>query len=381
MNVSRACAAAITVLLACIVAVCARAQDSLPDVVLVVIAECAASPLDAPLLAERLRVELTSDGVRETRLCAESDPALTTERPGLAIVHMAHVICAAESATFRVRIDDFVTRKRVERTLELDETPPEARLRALALATGELLRASWAELAIAEASPGTPATTLDGVAMRVRVRALHGTEAAVPETTSAARSASPASAAVIAQQHASDHAAPPRAARTSITASLLVRAFPSAGIAPLGGRLALDLAVTPRIVLSLGAEVATAVSLDDPLGTIDVGLATVGLTLAYAAPLGPDVLLTIGPRAAVGAAWASGQAREPGTIESSGSAPVVLLGAALELDVQLLRGCSARFGFDLAGTALSFDARVASIAVTGISGASIGAWAGLALAP
>lgn len=75
------------------------------------------------------------------------------------------------------------------------------------------------------------------------------------------------------------------------------------------------------------------------------------------------------------------EARDPSTRVGSGAGPVVMAGAALELDVGLIAGCSARFGVDVLGTPLSFGARVGAVPVTGISGASVGVWAGLAVAP
>lgn len=359
----------------------AAAQDVMPEVVLVVIAECVESPLDAALLAERLRVELTSDGVRETRLCAPDDPALNAQRPGLAIVRITHSPCAAESATFVVQIDDFVTRKRVERTLDLEETAAEARLRALALATGELLRASWAELAVTAPPTPAPQAMLAGVAMRVRVRALAATgNVSPPVVTPPPSDARPADLRTTNddEEGARD---PSRRLSTSVGAAFVVRAFPSAAIAPLGGRVSFELSPLPALVVRLDLEAAVATSLADPLGAIDVGLATAGLTLAYAAPIGTTTVLSLGPQVSVGAAWANGRARSAATLEDSGVGPVVLIGAAAQLDVQLVAGCSARFGIDLAGTALAFEARVSDVPATGILGASLGVWAGLALAP
>jgi hypothetical protein len=174
---------------------------------------------------------------------------------------------------------------------------------------------------------------------------------------------------------------PSRRLSTSIGAAFVVRAFPSAAIAPVGGRVSVELSPLAVLVVRLDLEAALATSLADPLGTIDVGLATAGLTLAYAAPIGGTTVLSLGPQVSVGAAWANGRARSAATLEDSGVGPVVLIGAAAQLDVQLVAGCSARFGIDLSGTALAFEARVSDVPATGILGASLGVWAGLALAP
>lgn len=344
-----------------------RAQVPMPDIALAVITECSTSELDVEQLAERLRVELLSDGVRELRLVASESPELSSEHPALAILRIAHAPCAENSAAFYVRIDDFLTRKRIERTFDLEQTDPRARARALALSTAELLRASWAELAIAEPSIEVPEATLDSIAMRVRVRGLREAEALTSPITT------PDSAVSTTRSD--------RTASTSISAAFVTRAFVSAAIAPVGGRASLDLAPLRSFVIRMDVEAAAGTSFDDPLGTIELGLATFGLTLAYAVSIGSEVLLSIGPRAAVGAAWAAGSARDPMTITNSGAAPIVTAGAALELDIHLFDAFSARFGVDVQAALLSFEARVASVPVTGITGASIGIWAGLAVAP
>lgn len=350
-----------------------HAQEPMPDVVLVVVADCAESPIDEALFVERLRVELTSDGVREIRSCAEGDPALVADRPTLAIVRITSTPCTAHGASFRVRIDDFVTRKRVERTLDLEEAPLESRLRALAIATGELLQASWAELAIAEPGPDASESTLDGVAMRVRARGLRPAWSLSPPTASAPSRELPPrsdSGPSITQMHS-----------TSIAAALSVCAFPSAGIAPLGVRVSIDLVPFDAVVMRFDAEVGVATSLDSPLGTIGVGLATGAVTLAYSTPVGEVILLSIGPRVSAGGAWTRGTPRDAATLAGSGAGPVVLVGAALEFDVRLADPVSARFGVDVSATPLAFEARVGTVPATGVTGAAIGVWAGLAIAP
>lgn len=349
----------------------ARAQVPMPDIALAIIDECSTSELDIDELRERLRVELLSDGVRELRLVAADAPELSSEHPALAILRIAHAPCAEDSAVFSVRIDDLLTRKRIERTFDLGPTNPRARARALALSTAELLRASWAELAIAEPAVEVPEATLDSIAMRVRVRGLREAEALTPPTTPH----------LAVEPEAEPSARSERSASTAISAMFVTRAFVSAAIAPMGGRASLDLAPLPSFVIRIDVEAAAGTSFDDPLGTIELGLATFGLTLAYSVAIGSEVLLSIGPRAAAGAAWAAGSARDPMTIMNSGAAPIATAGAALELDIHLFDVFSARFGVDVQATLLSFEARVASIPVTGIAGASIGLWAGLAVAP
>lgn len=54
----------------------------------------------------------------------------------------------AEQERYRLDVTDAVTRKRVSRELSLSALPPDGRALALAVAAEELLRASWAELAL-----------------------------------------------------------------------------------------------------------------------------------------------------------------------------------------------------------------------------------------
>ncbi|HMJ11110.1 MAG TPA: hypothetical protein VK524_06860 [Polyangiaceae bacterium] len=58
---------------------------------------------------------------------------------------------AGEQVIAHLDVADAVTRKRLERSLELTDVPADARAMAVASATDELLRASWAELQVVDA--------------------------------------------------------------------------------------------------------------------------------------------------------------------------------------------------------------------------------------
>lgn len=71
--------------------------------------------------------------------------------PGVAAEPLANVTIEAvdeKSARYRLDVTDSVTKKRVARDLTLAKLPPDGRALALAVAAEELLRASWAELAL-----------------------------------------------------------------------------------------------------------------------------------------------------------------------------------------------------------------------------------------
>jgi hypothetical protein len=68
---------------------------------------------------------------------------------------------AREGVEIAIDVRDAVTDKRLSRTLDLRSLPPDARFLAIAVATDELLRASWIEIALRtaplEAAPPPPA--------------------------------------------------------------------------------------------------------------------------------------------------------------------------------------------------------------------------------
>ena len=119
-------------------------------------------------LTELLRVELRSDGVErvnaqwnepaqtnnqagpqppgESRGGAEFGMGALDGQPDDALAHIAFRGLCADSSEVSLEITDRATGKRVQRSISLDDVAEVERLRVLALATGALLRASWAEL-------------------------------------------------------------------------------------------------------------------------------------------------------------------------------------------------------------------------------------------
>ncbi len=94
-------------------------------------------------LALRVRSELRA-GLAPTSIevCASAPPSAPEP---LARVTISH---AGEPDRYSIDVVDSVTRKRVGRDLALAELPADGRPLALAVAAEELLRASWAELAL-----------------------------------------------------------------------------------------------------------------------------------------------------------------------------------------------------------------------------------------
>ncbi len=97
---------------------------------------------NAPSFVESFRAEVAPEGFDA---CADGGPT-----PPVATV----TISALEGSP-TIEVLDVVTSKRVARSVDLRSIPPDGRDLALAVAADELLRASWAELALVNAPPPT----------------------------------------------------------------------------------------------------------------------------------------------------------------------------------------------------------------------------------
>lgn len=91
-----------------------------------------------------LRLELASRGFE---LCNEGGPEAV---PAVAVIDLTS---HDDDVTLTVEVRDRVTAKRVAREVSVASYPPDARPLVLAVAADELLRASWAELALSSAPP------------------------------------------------------------------------------------------------------------------------------------------------------------------------------------------------------------------------------------
>jgi hypothetical protein len=116
------------------------------------------------------RIELALDGEwpEPLRVALRADLGASLRGQGLELVHAAdgagRVIATVrvdvpteDSPRAAVRIEDRITGKHVERTVELRRVPPDGWSVAIAAGADELLRASWAELTVA----GAPAPVIE----------------------------------------------------------------------------------------------------------------------------------------------------------------------------------------------------------------------------
>jgi hypothetical protein len=116
--------------------------------VLVTFPESPPGGIDTAAIQERLRAELRA---RAITLC--SRPPEVPVQPPLAVVRLSPASVSPTSVKLDIEVRDAVTAKRVGREIDLTSVPPDGRSAVVALAADELLRASWAELAIERARP------------------------------------------------------------------------------------------------------------------------------------------------------------------------------------------------------------------------------------
>lgn len=348
-------------------------QDRLPRALLADIGPCAEAQLDGVLLVERLRVELHAEGIDEVRMVRRGPPLSRAASDGVWVVRIELENCEAGSGVFVARVEDRRGTTLAEHRIELGGTTLNARERALALALAELLRGTRPN-ADGEPAPGAVAEPRAGASA-----AVEGRERAQERESRAGDGEQGGSSAASAERTELAPVDDERDRATAFSAAFVVRAFPGGRVAPLGGRLAVDIAVFAPLVVRVDAEAGAGLALD-PIGRIDLGLATGGVGLAWAARMGRDVRLLLGARLAVGVGWAQGQPYDADTPSRGGAGPIVTAGAMLELDVHAVGPLALRFGAEVGAVAGGLEARVAAIPVAGITGAMLAASAGLALA-
>lgn len=327
----------------------ATAHAQLPSVVELGVRTCESE--EAARVEELVRVEMRADGIEEVRAISE------TEAPALARIAVEPTDCSADPGVYRIAIDDVATHKRVERSVSLADVDDDARPRALALAIAELLRASWAELAYVEPPPAIPRRILEAVRLRD------------PPSEDASELTMPADGVPIAE--------PERETPTFlIDAGMLVRAFPGARSALLGGRLAASIAIVPRLRLELGGEGGAGQSLDR-LGRVDLWYAAGALGIGVDLDVHP-LLFVASVRTALGYGGASGDAYDPSTVIGDGGAFILFVSASLLGYLEVAPHVHGVFGIEIGATAAYMDAIADDTAIAGIRGPMFAASLGVA---
>ncbi len=329
---------------------------------------------DAPFAWESvtslLALELSDDGVAstvESRVEGErtTDPNDPTTALGATLASIQFVCGDPRTPhAVRVEIDDHVTRKRLTRDFDLSSLPERSRPRALALGAAELLRASWAELAL----PTVPAAEV-AVPPDLR-RAIRVVPRSALDAPRASQLAEPVASRPPSEAPRSERAPIVPLPRAHARAGAEVRAHASGNVALAGGFVHVDATLAPRVALRLGG-VALHARATHPLGEVALLELAGHVGVFVAARLGP-LRLGIAPALELGWGRATGSTTRPDVDVDDGA--TWLASAKLELDaVVALRErfelfCALVTTYPLHG----LRARAAGVAFSGITGPSVG---------
>lgn len=330
----------------------AAAQDR-PSHVVFERPACAELPFDWDAFVSLLSIELEEDGI---------DGLSDVEAEGsLATLRLVVACDTAEALEIvRVEIEDHATRKHVARDFDLLGVPDASRARTLALGTAELLRASWAELAM----PDVPAPMVevpDSVRDAVRVSPRHllgDPRGSMPEPAPAEEDAR-------------------AAAEVAIRGGLAARVLASGNATLAGGFLHADVRVHPLLAVRLGGSAGYASSVH-PLGETEL-VGVLGLVgLAIEAHL--DVLrLALVPAIELGWGRAAGRSARTDVIASAGDAVVSVARIDAEGTVVVAGPLEAHVGLGLGYTLAGVRALAEGAPFAGITGASVHIDIGLGL--
>lgn len=326
----------------------AEPPPAAPSAVTLATARCDRSELDFPAFSRLLQIELRADGVGALRV---------EDRPKGRDVGLARItIEGACTADPVVVIDDAATDKSVRRALSLGDTPAAARPRALALATAELLRASWAELVLPAAPP--PRVEVPTVVRQVA-------EARVTQAVIAAPARPP----------------DPRHPRSwAIAVGADGRFFFGGRSGMIGARGGASAPIVGPLRLR-GEIGAWAGGRADPLGSVNFTLVTGAIGLGVIVGSWPRARIELGPEVELGWARASGSADLATTAALQGSTWASLGSLVASAHIRLAGRFSmlaeVRFGATFHGLTASSDGRDAG----GVAGVCGGARWGVAYEP
>ena len=204
-----------------------------------------------PADAERVRRELGADlGPEGLDVCDASRAGAPVARIVLSPAK------GVEGISIHVEIRDALTEKEVSRTLSTTRIPPDGRALAIALAASELLRASWAELALRSAPP--PAMPVPATVSRM-------VDASMRRAPPPPRAAPP----------------PPPPRIVGLSVALAGEAFTS-GFARLGADVRASVDLGPRFTPAARVGFRRALATETPDGTVDADAILFGVEGAFA---------------------------------------------------------------------------------------------------
>jgi hypothetical protein len=299
--------------------------------VLVEVQAAAWTPAQRERVVADLRRSLAGQGIAA---------CLAGQRPPAApLATLAIVVPEGAAPQAAIEIRDAVTQKRVRREVDLAGIPPDGREVAIAIEADELLRASWAEIALDTA--------------RARAAAVR------PQVAGSVRQ-------VFAPARVQSWGA--LGARAAFE-----RTLGGAGVALFGGDAVLRLRLAPRLALELAAGARVSPSVAAPHGQVR-GLAAGGeaALLVRALGTGRRATLEVGP--AFSAGWLRWTGEPFGADRGSSAAGALLIGR-LRVAARLPLGRALHLiaAADAGGVLRGLDATDAGQVVAGASGALLGA--------
>lgn len=299
---------------------------------------CAAPLFDGPSFLALLKVELAEDGVGDVTLRSSADPFQVSSQADVASLAIEQENCSTNASALVLHLVDPLTQKSSARGLNVANTPAAARSRLLALASAELLRASWAELATMRRRAVIGSVTRLGAQIfQIDVQA-----APAPAASSNAPASKPVAAEATFER------------RWQLGASMGLRNFLNARSGHSFGALtaALD---TAHARLSMRAAGAWG-QLGDEVGDVHTGAALLGLGYSGRWMMAHRAQLTLGPRIDAGYAWASGSPASASVRAHQGGEAVLLLaaeaGCSAALSDSLRLNMSLEAGHSVAGLAV-----------------------------
>jgi hypothetical protein len=300
----------------------------------IVPSSCAELPWSGVSWEELLVIELSGDGTKAhitTReRSASALPDAASPRLSLELDH-----CAASAAQVTITLD--VGPNRAQRTLALTQLVASARARAVAIAAAELV---------------------------------HSTPLEVPERVAPPPPPPPIAPIVVPQKHMET---PPSVA---IFAAGEARLFPEGDATLFGARLGTRVPLVAWTALGLDAG-AMFGSADDPLGTVKLTLASIGVSaLAVARTRGFN--LAIGPRFELGPGWFRGQALAPTTLASTAVAPIALASITAAASFRFAGDVGGVVALDGGAAVYGYGARADDRSVAGLRGPMLSVRLGLA---
>lgn len=302
------------------VAISARAQDAereaahdaLPQRAVLRAPECDLAIVSDPAFLRVLGIELRGDGVTTVDSVAHNAPL--SEGASLALIAIDALPCTEDATLLAITIDDLATQKSVRRTVDLSDIAADARARTLALAIAELLRASWAELALPDADASMwPIPSEQREALVARLRMREPTPAPPPSPVNVAPPL--------------PNVRPDTTPTFFLDASLEETVFPSNARGLLGARVGFSVLIKELpLRLRLDAGFGRSVS-HHPEGDISMNLFTGGVGI-FLTSTRRFFFFEVGPRFQLGWGWENGDPASASVLGNGGGAVIAMLGLA-----------------------------------------------------